>query len=179
MKSWKVKRDLKGYATSREYEKLYDLAKKQSVACIVNYGGTECRDIAQTIASHGEVQITARGIAYVYANNRKDFAAQCKRENVEFIVPKGFKGKVDQPKGKNYVDTVSVIVMRTGLIEKIMTFVGTPAGITEATDIFVRILEKKEIDTDQIQTAIDEQRYNEDGFELLMVHSECPGIEES
>lgn len=84
-------RNLTGYRMSRDYALLWNLAQKQSVVCVCDYGqGTKCRDVAQTI-SHEDgnpwVGICARGIEYVSAENLTDFARRCARESVEFIVP--------------------------------------------------------------------------------------------
>lgn len=73
-----------GYNVSRDYDALYDMARLKSVVCFVDYH--ECRDIAATIArTGGDVEVSARGISYVWATSQDDFVMQCRRLNVEFI----------------------------------------------------------------------------------------------
>lgn len=94
-----------GYVTSRDYVALYELAKKQSVICIVDFERHDktqppIRDVAHTIydasPKHGmeTIQVSARGISYIYAFNRdnetnakEDFLKQCAAVNLEFITP--------------------------------------------------------------------------------------------
>ena len=77
---------------SRDYAMLWELAKTQSVVCVVDYGMTSAitsRDVAHTISrpDTGWVAICARGIEYVSAENWRDFAYRCAKENVEFVLP--------------------------------------------------------------------------------------------
>lgn len=73
-----------GYNVSRDYDALYDMARSKSVVCFVDYH--ECRDVAATIArTGGDVEVSARGISYVWATSKDDFVMQCRRLNVEFI----------------------------------------------------------------------------------------------
>lgn len=74
-----------GYKTSTDYHTLYDVAHLQSVVCFVDYH--ECRDIAATIVFSDVIEISARGIGYIYATSKSEFAAQCEKLNVEFILP--------------------------------------------------------------------------------------------
>lgn len=78
-----------GYKASRDYEALYDAAQKQSVVCFVDYH--ECRDVACTLVrrnSYGtETEIGARGLTYIAGMSRDEFVMQCRRYNVEFILP--------------------------------------------------------------------------------------------
>lgn len=74
-----------GYQTSRDYHTLYDVAHLQSVVCFVDYH--ECRDVAATLLLGDVIEISARGIGYVYATSKSEFSAQCEKLNVEFILP--------------------------------------------------------------------------------------------
>jgi len=83
------------YKTSRNYERLWQLAQEISVVCIVDFDfrdGHVCRDIASTICIDGDektIQISCRGICYVGpAYDGKDkFIRHCAKYNVEFIDP--------------------------------------------------------------------------------------------
>ena len=72
-----------GYNVSRDYEALYDMAHSKSVVCFVDY--SECRDIAATLVRREDIEISARGIGYVWATSKAEFVMQCRRLNVEFI----------------------------------------------------------------------------------------------
>jgi hypothetical protein len=78
-----------GYETSRDHDALYDAAQKQSVVCFVDYH--ECRDVACTLVrrnSYGtETELGVRGMTYIAGMNREEFVMQCRRHNVEFILP--------------------------------------------------------------------------------------------
>lgn len=83
---------LGSYRTSKDYQRLARLAKHCSIICIVDYkagpdGDMVIRDVAQTLCHSETIQISARGICYVYSFGAHDFVKQCERLNVEFIVP--------------------------------------------------------------------------------------------
>ena len=81
-------RSITGYRMSRDYAVLWNLAQKQSVVCVCDYGSSHvCRDDAQTICRDGEVAICARGIEYVSGDSVEVFALRCDMEQVEFVVP--------------------------------------------------------------------------------------------
>ena len=91
-----VIRDLFGYKFSNDYEQLWWLAQKQSVACRVTYSDNFfpaevdlCQDICQTIFSSLGVSVSVRGCSYISAETLKEFIVQCKRSNLEWIVPHG------------------------------------------------------------------------------------------
>jgi len=79
------------YETSKNYEKLADLMRENSVICIVcQYG--DYRDVAHTTFSRnsfgGETfQVSARGIGYILAGNQDDFIKHCEIYKLEFIEP--------------------------------------------------------------------------------------------
>lgn len=83
------------YVTSRDYERLFELAQKTPVICIVDFrwqDGDATRDIACTLfhVCHDDsntYQIGARGISYVYAWEREDFVRHCAKYNVEWLEP--------------------------------------------------------------------------------------------
>lgn len=80
--------EVAGYETSRDYELLAQLMQSQSVICIVDCYGGECRDIGKTIFTPTNTwQICARGICYIYQWSKDAFVRQCERANVEFIIP--------------------------------------------------------------------------------------------
>lgn len=86
--------NLPDYGGSRDYEQLADLAKTQSVVCIVTFRheGFESRDVAQTSymskgVGHEYWGICARGQGYVAAFSRESFIAQCTHVDVEFLLP--------------------------------------------------------------------------------------------
>jgi len=86
------------YKTSKDYERLFDLAKTQRIICIVDYD--TCRDTARTNYNKSQkfgesIEINGRGIGYVWAHSKEDFIKQCEREHVEFIEPDGGEEKND------------------------------------------------------------------------------------
>lgn len=78
-----------GYSVSRDHDALYDMAQSKSLVCFVDYH--ECRDVACTLVrrnSYGtETEIGARGLTYIAGKSREEFVMQCRRYNVEFILP--------------------------------------------------------------------------------------------
>lgn len=85
-----IVRDISGYETSRDYAKLWELAQRQSVVCVVDFFGgldTPCRDIAQTIRNPHEVHVSVRGRTYAFGQDAEEFAESCERVNLEWIVP--------------------------------------------------------------------------------------------
>ena len=98
-------RTVKGYATSTDYRKLWELAQRQSVVCLVqhqvqyrwatgqNSVGGNLMDVAQTIAMPDDsgkvwcIDISCRGSNYVQGFGIDDFAEQCQRANVQWLVP--------------------------------------------------------------------------------------------
>lgn len=88
---------IQGYKTSKDYTRLLDLMKTQSIICIVDYG-TDCRDVAHTIFESYErhpdnplMQVSARGIGYLHTNSPSEFIRQCEKYNLEFIEPEEVK----------------------------------------------------------------------------------------
>lgn len=81
---------LTGYAGSRDYERLADLAREQSVICIVDYERS-MRDIGRTMyRCHGNEEyweVGARGTGYIIAFERDEFIRACRAFNVEFLDP--------------------------------------------------------------------------------------------
>lgn len=77
------------YRTSRDYEWLVNTMKKTSLVCIVDYS-EDCRDVARTIYSCDPFpyfRIGARGIGYLEDDNEQGFIAQCRKYNVEILIP--------------------------------------------------------------------------------------------
>lgn len=83
--------DMAPYSGSRDYERLADLACKDSIICVVDFEGQ--RDVARTnFMRRGEQElwsVSARGFGYITAFNRADFIALCGHRNVVFIEPAG------------------------------------------------------------------------------------------
>lgn len=81
---------ISGYCSSKDYALLAELSRTQSVICIVDYN-PGLRDVARTFyRAHGEEEhwsVSARGISYIEAFNRKEFLALCVHRNLEFILP--------------------------------------------------------------------------------------------
>jgi len=88
-------RDITGYNTSRDYERLIELARTQSIICIVDYesavpGLKAIRDVARTTwmcRDNAAPDVSARGIGYIDGFTRNGFIGQCWRSNLEFIEP--------------------------------------------------------------------------------------------
>lgn len=85
-----------GYQTSRNYARLWDLAQKQSVVCLVDYlmtTGNPCRDVCKTSWDGTTMRMNARGISYLAIPRTKaEFIKQCQECNVEWIVPHFLQG---------------------------------------------------------------------------------------
>lgn len=84
--------EVTGYETSRDYELLFELAKRQSVICIVDYN-KDCRDVAHTLFIGKMGQISARGISYLHvftdeSDAKEKFVQYCGEINLEFLPPK-------------------------------------------------------------------------------------------
>jgi hypothetical protein len=85
------------YATSRDYARLAELAKVQSVICIVNYRDRDpaigmLRDVASTNYSrsprgHEAWHVSARGTGFVWADSIERFIRSCETYDLEFIEP--------------------------------------------------------------------------------------------
>lgn len=78
------------YKTSKDYARLYDLAKEHRIICITDY--MNCRDVCKSIYHPAGrfqevVELSARGISYIYAHTKEEFIQQCTKDNVEFIEP--------------------------------------------------------------------------------------------
>jgi len=78
------------YETSEDYERLYEIAKKQRVVCFIK--NENVKDICQTSADpENPHQIGARGICYIYPmsidgkTKKEDFIDQCMKNRLEFI----------------------------------------------------------------------------------------------
>jgi hypothetical protein len=83
---------IEGYKTSKDYELLFQLMQKSSIICMVDYlnylGESNKKDIAQTFYSEDNFcRICARGITYVWGENKEHFIRECIKSNVEFIEP--------------------------------------------------------------------------------------------
>lgn len=86
---------LGNYKGSRDYVRLAELAKTESIICIVDchFDDVEClRNISKTLYAsfpNGVEywQISARGVCYVTADSLEKFMRRCEKENVEFIEP--------------------------------------------------------------------------------------------
>ena len=71
-------RDIQNYETSRDYERLWELAQEQSVVCFMDSLIERTR--MASMVDPGTVNM-----------NQADFIAQCRRRNVAWIVPHGLK----------------------------------------------------------------------------------------
>lgn len=107
-----IERTLRGYRVSRDYEALWRLAHSQSVVCVVDYNfrptdtRPPCRDVCQTITwKNGDgVACAARGMTYVESDQRSEFISQCKKANLEFLVPAGRIAELVLDVGKRSLD---------------------------------------------------------------------------
>ena len=96
-------RNISGYPASTDYGALWEFAQRQSVVCLVRYtprhrwatdkDKSDIFDIAQTIAMPDDlgnfwcVDISCRGINYVQGFGKDDFAKQCKKAEVQWLIP--------------------------------------------------------------------------------------------
>lgn len=79
-------RDLIGYETSDDYDKLWGLAHQQSIVCLALYE-RGIIDVAQTICYKDEVSISARGITYVSGWDKETFLKGCQGAEVRWVLP--------------------------------------------------------------------------------------------
>ncbi len=81
-------KDIVSYKTSTDYYQLWELARKQSVICLVGVGD-ESFDIARTVFSECDngIEISCRGLGYIDAHTLVVFVEQCVNNNVRFVVP--------------------------------------------------------------------------------------------
>ena len=80
-------RKIRGYKTSKDYKKLFELAQKQSIVCICNYS-KNCRDVAHTLAERDNtLSVSARGTSYITGFGLDDFVEQCEKYELEWIIP--------------------------------------------------------------------------------------------
>jgi hypothetical protein len=75
-----------GYRTSRNYSRLWELAKAQSIICLCDFPGG-ARDVAHTIADSQSCQVSERGTCFVSASSFSDFSEQCRACHLEWIEP--------------------------------------------------------------------------------------------
>jgi hypothetical protein len=83
-------RNIKDYPVSTNYEKLWELAQKQGVICIVDYDRINSwlvRDVCSTIFSQHNYEVSARGIAYISAETKEEFLEQCKKRCLVWVLP--------------------------------------------------------------------------------------------
>jgi hypothetical protein len=78
------------YTTSKDYARLWTLARTTPVVCIID-SYEECRDVACTLhhTDAASLQVSARGIGYIWAETIEDFAKQCHTLDLEWIPPEG------------------------------------------------------------------------------------------
>ena len=79
------------YSTSRDYEALWCLAQKTSIICFLDYS-KRSRDVAATLffdngIGDASVEVSSRGLCYIYAKTMQEFKEMCESLSVEFIVP--------------------------------------------------------------------------------------------
>jgi len=84
-----VVNSLIGYKTSKDYDALFDTVQKQGVICILDYNRIGTRDVGHSIFSphSGLIEISARGICYIWAELKSEFIEQCETLNLEWIEP--------------------------------------------------------------------------------------------
>ena len=78
-----------GYTISQDHAMLYELALIQPVVCFLDYGPgvSKCRDVAITQYLSKIMEISVRGMSYIWADKKADFLDQCMWLNVEFVLP--------------------------------------------------------------------------------------------
>lgn len=82
--------DNHGHATSRDYEKLFELMQEHPIICVLNDScrmPDPVRDIAATLYTGGSWQVSVRGGGYVLAWDRDTFIRQCEKYDLEWLVP--------------------------------------------------------------------------------------------
>lgn len=75
-----------GYKTSRDYGLLWDIATHTAVVCFLDFR-TGIRDVACTSFYRGTLEISSRGMCYVYAEDKEELRMRCIHLDLEFIEP--------------------------------------------------------------------------------------------
>ncbi|MCK9616125.1 MAG: hypothetical protein M0R48_11655 [Candidatus Omnitrophica bacterium] len=74
---------------SRNYIKLWAAGMFKSQICVCDYepkqGSSGCRDVCHTIWDGNSMQVSARGIEYVNADDFEDFKEQCEKLSLTWI----------------------------------------------------------------------------------------------
>ena len=81
-------KEYKNYNLSKDYAALFELAKTQTVICIVDYMSLS-RDVCTTYFADriDEIHVHSRGQVYIVASGLDDFIHQCNLANLEWLVP--------------------------------------------------------------------------------------------
>lgn len=87
-----IRLDSHRYETSRDYRALWELLQTTPVVCIADWRSqferdTACRDVCATIWHAGTATIGCRGVCYVWGETFEEFEQQCRKANVEAILP--------------------------------------------------------------------------------------------
>lgn len=81
--------ELAPYTGSKDYARLAELAKAQSIVCFVEHDGR--REVARTSFQErrsGDFwSVAGNGVGYVTAFSREDFMLLCEHRKVEFLEP--------------------------------------------------------------------------------------------
>ena len=80
-----------GYITSRDYRRLWDLAQRRSVVCLLDH--EENRIVAQTIWIRGSLSVSGRG-RYLNAETCREFVRIAKAAGLEWLVPNRSRSSV-------------------------------------------------------------------------------------
>ena len=74
------------YKTSQDYELLWNLAQSHFVICLVDYRrDPQIQDVAKTRSANGLIEVSARGISYIWAESKEDFISQCFNCNLKWL----------------------------------------------------------------------------------------------
>lgn len=80
------------YKTSRDYKRLAELAKKQSVICVVEYNGRPVTALSYYFPdSKRPFMISFPGYSFIDAEDDDRFIDRCEKIGVEFIEPEEVK----------------------------------------------------------------------------------------
>lgn len=78
---------MKGYQFSKDYARLFELAKTQDVICIVKYGNHRVVSQTEYAPESDCMSVFSAGHVYIPFCNKFHFIKYCKKVNLSYLVP--------------------------------------------------------------------------------------------
>ena len=108
----KIIREIDESGTSHDYERLFELAQKQSVICVVDHkwpDGDKTRGIARTVFESSEngsstLYVQCSGTCYIWAKSKEQFLEDAQSFNLAFVDPMNYMHDVIKSKVNELLD---------------------------------------------------------------------------